>query len=99
MRRLFRLLALLVAVTVVAAIGCSRTLQEAPARAAAYTNPVYAGGEDGLGESPDPGPLKYKGEFYVYVTGGPCQVLKSADLVSWTLLGNMMDESTSCYIR
>lgn len=78
----------------VLAAGCSAPkLRELPT----YTNPVYAGTQDKLPEAADPATLKYNGEYYTYVTGDPCLVLKSEDLVHWQLAGPMMSGKANCW--
>ncbi|HYF79401.1 MAG TPA: family 43 glycosylhydrolase [Symbiobacteriaceae bacterium] len=75
--------------------GCTGAPKEQ--KLSTFTNPVYAGTKDNLPEAPDPTAIKFNGEYYAYVTGDPCLVLKSADLVSWKLVGPMMTEQSNCW--
>lgn len=90
-----------VVVTVLAGLillaGCSSTPAPRESSVSTFTNPVYAGTKDRLPESADPAALKFNGEYYVYVTGDPCLVLKSEDLVHWQLVGQMLAEKVSCW--
>lgn len=75
----------------------SPTAPAQPAGLATFTNPVYAGTADKLPEAPDPAAIKFNGDYYAYVTGDPCKVLKSPDMVHWTLAGDMLTEKVNCW--
>jgi GH43 family beta-xylosidase len=75
--------------------GCTGAPKEL--KLSTFANPVYAGTKDNLPEAPDPTAVKFNGEYYAYVTGDPCLVLKSTDLVKWTLVGPMMEEQSNCW--
>ncbi len=63
----------------------------------AFTNPVYVGKKDGLPEAADPMVVKFNGEYYAYVTGDPCLILRSEDLVNWKYQGPMLAEKVNCW--
>ena len=72
-----------------AACGPEQTAPEATADSSTYTNPVYE--ED----FPDPFVLAADGHWYAYstqATVGAMPILRSDDLVSWTMVGNGMPE-------
>jgi len=91
-----RCTALLMVVALLLA-ACAGGGKESKSRAPLFTNPVYAGTTDKLPEAPDPGAIKYNGEYFTYVTGDPCQVLRSDDMVHWTLVGPMIAERDNCW--
>jgi GH43 family beta-xylosidase len=77
--------------------GCTGKPKEIKPRAATYANPVYTGEKDNLPEAADPMAIKYNGEYYAYVTGDPCLVFKSPDLIGWTLAGPMTEGTANCW--
>ena len=80
-----------------AAAGPPVPAREVKARAAAYTNPVYKNPYGFPREASDPMALKYNGEYYAYVTGEQCGVLRSEDLVKWQYGGAMLGDVASCW--
>ncbi|MGE5674469.1 MAG: family 43 glycosylhydrolase, partial [Mycobacterium leprae] len=95
MRRLRTALGLLLIVLVLA--GCAAPPKAISSRAGTFSNPVYVGGKDNLPEAPDPTAIKYNGDYYAYVTGDPCLVLTSPDLVNWKLIGPMLQDRVNCW--